>query len=54
MEAVFCDTNCTQGTNGAWSGCSGGCFCVHVGDSTEGRCITLSGYFDHTSPGAEV
>nr|A0A0K8R5I2.1 RecName: Full=Evasin P942; Flags: Precursor [Ixodes ricinus] len=52
-EAVFCDTNCTQGTDEAWSGCRGDCFCVYVGNSTEGRCMMLSGDFDYSTPGAE-
>nr|A0A090XBH9.1 RecName: Full=Evasin P1090; Flags: Precursor [Ixodes ricinus] len=43
IEAAFCDTNCTEGTDGVWSGCSAGCFCVHVGNSTVGRCMTFNG-----------
>uniref|UniRef100_A0A090X985 Putative secreted protein n=1 Tax=Ixodes ricinus TaxID=34613 RepID=A0A090X985_IXORI len=48
IEAEFCDTNCTQGTNGAWSMCSEECFCVHVGNSTKGRCMKLSSDYDYT------
>uniref|UniRef100_A0A090XBI4 Putative secreted protein n=1 Tax=Ixodes ricinus TaxID=34613 RepID=A0A090XBI4_IXORI len=49
IDAEFCDTNCTEGTDKAWSGCSAGCFCVHVGNSTEGRCMMLNGVDDYTA-----
>uniref|UniRef100_A0A0K8R581 Putative basic tail protein n=1 Tax=Ixodes ricinus TaxID=34613 RepID=A0A0K8R581_IXORI len=52
-EAVFCPTNCTEGPNKAWSGCSANCLCVHVGNSTEGRCIELIGDFDYGTQEAE-
>uniref|UniRef100_A0A0K8RJH0 Putative basic tail protein n=1 Tax=Ixodes ricinus TaxID=34613 RepID=A0A0K8RJH0_IXORI len=51
ITAEFCDTNCTLGTDKTWSGCRGGCFCVHVGNDTEGRCMKWDG--DSPSVGAE-
>uniref|UniRef100_A0A090XBI2 Putative secreted protein n=1 Tax=Ixodes ricinus TaxID=34613 RepID=A0A090XBI2_IXORI len=53
IDAEFCSTNCTAGPNQAWSGCSDGCLCVHVGNSTEGRCIKLNIDYDNTTPEAE-
>ncbi|XP_040066683.1 evasin P1124-like [Ixodes scapularis] len=38
MKVDFCETNCTE-KDGVWSECTGECFCVHVGDSKEGRCM---------------
>nr|A0A0K8R7D4.1 RecName: Full=Evasin P458; Flags: Precursor [Ixodes ricinus] len=52
VEAVFCPTNCTKGTNGAWSGCSDDCICVHVGENTEGSCMKFSGDYDYPTPEA--
>uniref|UniRef100_A0A6B0UF68 Putative conserved secreted protein n=1 Tax=Ixodes ricinus TaxID=34613 RepID=A0A6B0UF68_IXORI len=54
IKAEFCDTNCARSIDGTWSLCSGGCFCVHVGNDTEGRCMKLDGdYGDYPSKGAE-
>uniref|UniRef100_A0A0K8RDE0 Putative basic tail protein n=1 Tax=Ixodes ricinus TaxID=34613 RepID=A0A0K8RDE0_IXORI len=49
IKAEFCDTNCTEGPDKTWSDCSPGCFCVHVGNSTEGRCMTFNGVDDYTT-----
>ncbi|CAN7989728.1 unnamed protein product [Ixodes pacificus] len=49
ITAEFCDTNCTKNIDGAWSPCSGGCFCVHVGNDTEGRCMMLDVDYDYPS-----
>ncbi|XP_029822713.3 evasin P1104-like [Ixodes scapularis] len=40
FKVEFCETNCTD-NNGEWSGCTGNCICIHVGDSNEGRCMDL-------------
>uniref|UniRef100_A0A6B0UET6 Putative conserved secreted protein n=1 Tax=Ixodes ricinus TaxID=34613 RepID=A0A6B0UET6_IXORI len=40
FKVEFCETNCTE-DNGVWSGCTGKCICVHLGDSKEGRCMDL-------------
>uniref|UniRef100_A0A0K8R5H7 Putative basic tail protein n=1 Tax=Ixodes ricinus TaxID=34613 RepID=A0A0K8R5H7_IXORI len=53
VVATFCPTNCTEGPNKAWSGCSAECLCVHVGNNTEGRCIKLIGDFDNGTQDAE-
>uniref|UniRef100_A0A0K8RL74 Putative basic tail protein n=1 Tax=Ixodes ricinus TaxID=34613 RepID=A0A0K8RL74_IXORI len=47
MEVEYCSTNCTKGTDKTWSGCSDLCMCVHVGNSTKGRCLKLSGDYDY-------
>uniref|UniRef100_A0A0K8RF27 Putative basic tail protein n=1 Tax=Ixodes ricinus TaxID=34613 RepID=A0A0K8RF27_IXORI len=38
LKVDFCETNCTE-QDGVWSDCTGDCFCVHVGDSKESRCM---------------
>nr|A0A0K8RG61.1 RecName: Full=Evasin P1124; Flags: Precursor [Ixodes ricinus] len=38
IKVDFCETNCTK-TDGGWTGCTGDCICVSVGDSIEGRCM---------------
>uniref|UniRef100_A0A0K8RG45 Putative basic tail protein n=1 Tax=Ixodes ricinus TaxID=34613 RepID=A0A0K8RG45_IXORI len=38
LKVDFCDTNCTE-KDGVWGECTGNCFCVHEGDSKEGRCM---------------
>uniref|UniRef100_A0A0K8REH2 Putative basic tail protein n=1 Tax=Ixodes ricinus TaxID=34613 RepID=A0A0K8REH2_IXORI len=38
LKVDFCETNCTE-QDGVWSPCLGDCFCVHEGDSKEGRCM---------------
>nr|A0A090XE98.1 RecName: Full=Evasin P1077; Flags: Precursor [Ixodes ricinus] len=53
IKAEFCDTNCTAGTNGIWNGCSGDCFCTHVGNSTEGRCMKITGFDEYPTSEAE-
>uniref|UniRef100_A0A090X999 Putative secreted protein n=1 Tax=Ixodes ricinus TaxID=34613 RepID=A0A090X999_IXORI len=54
IEVNFCETNCTR-TNEGWVGCTGGCFCVHVSDRTEGQCMNLEGgdYEDNAPPEEE-
>ncbi|XP_040077967.2 evasin P1074-like [Ixodes scapularis] len=49
IKAEFCDTNCTMKTDGTWTDCSGGCFCVHVGNEREGRCMRWDGDYDYPS-----
>nr|A0A0K8R726.1 RecName: Full=Evasin P1078; Flags: Precursor [Ixodes ricinus] len=49
IKAEFCETNCTMKTGGKWTQCHGGCFCVHVGNETVGRCIKLDGDYDYPS-----
>uniref|UniRef100_A0A0K8R601 Putative basic tail protein n=1 Tax=Ixodes ricinus TaxID=34613 RepID=A0A0K8R601_IXORI len=46
IAAEFCNTNCTQEATGTWSGCNEGCFCVHVGNNTIGRCMKFSSDYD--------
>ncbi|KAM7303459.1 evasin P1074-like [Ixodes scapularis] len=53
LKAEFCDTNCTVKTDGKWTGCSGDCFCVHIGNKKEGRCMRLDGDYDYSSTGPE-
>nr|A0A0K8RDH6.1 RecName: Full=Evasin P1074; Flags: Precursor [Ixodes ricinus] len=49
IKAEFCDAKCTMKTDGKWTQCHGGCFCVHVGNETEGRCMRLDGDYDYPS-----
>nr|A0A0K8R556.1 RecName: Full=Evasin P1100; Flags: Precursor [Ixodes ricinus] len=53
VVAKFCDTNCTINEGGKWTECKGGCFCVHVGNETVGRCMKLDGDYDYPSPKPE-
>uniref|UniRef100_A0A090X978 Putative secreted protein n=1 Tax=Ixodes ricinus TaxID=34613 RepID=A0A090X978_IXORI len=53
IKAEFCKTNCTKGSDGAWSVCSEDCLCVRVGNSTAGRCMNLVGDYDYPTKEAE-